>query len=232
MNSIVNYHLDNQIATITMDDGKANALSPILIEQLNNAFDQAKKDQAIVILTGREGKFSAGFDLKIMNEAGPAREQLVQSGAKLAQRLMLFPKPIIMACSGHCLAMGALLLLVADHRIGYKGPFKIGLNEVAIGLTMPRFGVELAFSRLNKSHLFRSVVNAEIFSSEEAVSAGFLDSTIEPEALLEHAKQVALGLSKLDMTAYYETKIRLREKTSKKLEQAIMDDFADSVFKV
>ena len=144
MSNIVSYKKGENIATITIDDGKANAVSPQFVEEVNATFDQAESDNTVVILTGRPGKFSAGFDLSIVTQEGEATAKLTRSGAELAVRLLGFHAPVIIACNGHCLAMGALLLLSIDLRLGAEGDYKIGLNEVAIGMTMPYFGVEIS----------------------------------------------------------------------------------------
>ena len=87
----VTYELEGRIATITMDDGKVNVFSIPMLRPLHAAFDQAEGDGAVVVLTGREGYFSAGFDLKVL--AGP-REQIMEIltlGATLAERVLSFP---------------------------------------------------------------------------------------------------------------------------------------------
>ncbi len=226
MGHIISYQEKGKIATITMDDGKANAVSPQLVEELNPALDQAESYNAVVILTGRPGKLSAGFDLSVVKQGGEARAKLARSGAQLAVRLLSFPTPVILACNGHCLAMGALLLLSADLRIGVKGNYKIGLNEVAIGMTMPYFGVEIARTRLAPVHFSRSVVNAEIYTPQGAVEAGFLDVIVPEEQLIETAMQSAQGFAKLDMTAHYETKLRVRENALTAINNAIKKDFS------
>ncbi|HYK66019.1 MAG TPA: crotonase/enoyl-CoA hydratase family protein, partial [Patescibacteria group bacterium] len=148
MTSPVSYELRDSVATITMDDGKVNAMSPAMLSALNDALDKATSDRAIVVLTGRRGTFSAGFDLKVLGAGGPDAQQMVTAGFELGYRMLSFPAPIVVACSGHAIAMGAFLLLSADYRLGADGPFRIGANEVAIGITMPHFGVEICRQRL------------------------------------------------------------------------------------
>ncbi|MBW1788465.1 MAG: crotonase/enoyl-CoA hydratase family protein [Deltaproteobacteria bacterium] len=137
MGHVVRYSESDKIATIGIDDGKANAVSFQFLDEINNALDLAERDRAVVILTGRPGKFSAGFDLSIVTKGGETATDLVRSGGRLALRLLGFPTPVILACNGHCLALGALLLLATDFRIGVEGEYKIGTNEVAIGMALP-----------------------------------------------------------------------------------------------
>ncbi|WP_122580048.1 crotonase/enoyl-CoA hydratase family protein, partial [Pseudomonas viridiflava] len=175
MSDLVSYQLDDGIATLTLNNGKVNAISPDVIAAFNAALDQSEKDRAVVIVTGQPGILSGGYDLKVMTSSPEAASSLVTQGSTLARRMLSHPFPIIVACPGHAIAKGAFLLLSADYRIGVEGPFNIGLNEVQIGMTMHHAGIELARDRLRKSAFNRSVINAEIFNPEGAMQAGFLD---------------------------------------------------------
>lgn len=229
MSDIVTSQEHGKFILITMDDGKANAVSPALLDGLNHAFDQAEQKKLPVVLTGRAGKFSAGFDLSVMGQGGAAMGRLVAGGAKLAHRMLAFPAPIVIACNGHALAMGGLMLLSADYRIGAEGAFKIGLNEVAIGMTMPYFGVELARYRLNPPHLGRAVINAEIYTPAGAVEAGYLDKVTTEANLLEEAKQLASGLAALNMGAHHATKLRIREPLLTAVMEGIKKEFGSVI---
>ena len=134
----VHYSLQDKVATIRIDDGKRNALSPTVLREIYQALDRAEADGATVILTGRDSVFSAGFDLKVMKRGGFEALGMLRAGYALTARVMTFPHPVIVACNGHVMAMGVFLMLSADHVIGSRGDFKIAANEVAIGLTMPR----------------------------------------------------------------------------------------------
>ncbi len=225
MSEIVSYRVEENIATLIIDDGKANAVSFQFIEQVNAALDRAEQDKAVTILTGRPGKFSAGFDLSALSKGGDAATELVRTGARLSARLLGFPTPVVIACNGHALALGALLLLAADYRIGVEGNYKIGTNEVAIGMPLPYFGVELARLRLSPLHFGRAVANAEIYTPQGAVEAGFLDVVVSEEELMETAMQSAQGLAKLDMAAHYATKLRVREGAISTISKAIEKEY-------
>ena len=142
------------------------------------ALDRAAADRAVVILTGREGAFSGGFDLRVLAGGGPDARAMVRTGFELAERILSFPAPVVVACTGHAIAMGAFLLLSGDYRVGAAGAYKIGANEVAIGITMPFFGVEICRHRLAPAHFQRAVINAEIYPPDDAVAAGFLDRVV------------------------------------------------------
>jgi len=224
MTNLVTYTLAGNVATITMDDGKANVLSTAMIGELNAAFDKAEADKAIVVLTGRDGMFSGGFNLKEM-QAGPKEAMILTSlGSKLARRIMAFPTPVIMAGSGHTIAMGAFLALACDYRMIKEGDFKIGLNETMIGMTMHNFGIELARYRLPMHYFNRCCINAEIFNPKGAVHAGFYDRVVPAEQFPMAGAMAGQMFSQLDMTAFRGTKLRSRKAIFAILDQAIEDD--------
>jgi enoyl-CoA hydratase len=227
MQDIATYKLDGAVATIQMDDGKVNVVSPAMIKSIGLALDRARTDQAAVVLTGRAGTFSAGFDRNVLLGGSEAAVEMLVGGFKLTERILSFPRPVVVACTGHALAMGAFLALAADYRLGARGPFKIGANEVAIGLTMPRFPTELCKLRLAPTYLQRSVLNAEIYDPETAVAAGFLDRVVSSEELVATAQQVAGELAKLPAHAFAQTKLRLREDALVRLRKATEQDGAD-----
>ena len=209
----VRYEPRDSVAVITMDDGKANALSHAVIEALHACLDRAEHEAAAVLLTGREKRLSGGFDLKVMTSGAENMRTLVTAGAELLMRLYLFPRPVVVACNGHALAMGALLLLVADARIGAAGDFKIGLNEVSIQMPLPMFGMELARARLSKRHFTAAVTQAHIYDPQSAVDAGYLDATAPPEVLYDTAFAAARQLAALPNPAFRSTKERERSAT-------------------
>ncbi len=218
---LINFEINENIAIITLKNGKVNAISHQVIAEINDALDQAQAASAAVILTGQPGVFSAGFDLKTMKESSDSAVALVTAGSTLSRRMLSFPFPVIGACTGHAIAKGAFLLLSCDHRIGSLGPFKIGLNEVAIGMTMHQAGIEIARNRLPINYLTRSVINAELFSPETAVLAGFLDTLVESEQVLDAAKEVAKQMLTLNMTAHHGTKLKERKDILAALDAAI-----------
>lgn len=229
MASLVDYNLNDNVATLTLQNGKVNAFSHDMIDQLNACLDEAEKAEVVVVITGQPGILSGGYDLKVMTHSEQSAKDLVKKGSTLARRLLAFPYPVIVACSGHAVAKGAFLLLSADYRIGVKGDFKIGLNEVAIGMTMHNVGVEIARARMPSAQFNRSVICAEMFSPEGAVEAGFLDVVVEPDALAATAAKAAKMLSGLKMNAHTQTKLKVRKELLETLDQAIEDDFSASI---
>ena len=223
---LVTYRLQDSIATVTMDDGKMNVLSIDMFSEINGAFDRAKADRAVVVFTGREGVFSAGFDLRVLRAGGPDAGKMVRMGFELAERILAFPAPVVIACTGHAIAMGVFLLLSGDYRVGAVGAHKIGANEVAIGITMPFFGVEMCRQRLATAHFHRAVINAEIYVPEDAVVAGFLDRVVPASELQDVARSVAVQLAKLDIDVHTATKLRARGHALQAVRAAIEADDA------
>ncbi|WP_047336114.1 crotonase/enoyl-CoA hydratase family protein [Pseudomonas protegens] len=226
MSELISYHLEDGIATLTLSNGKVNAISPDVIAAFNAALDQATADRAVVIITGQPGILSGGYDLKVMTAGPKEAVALVTLGSTLARRLLSHPYPVIVACPGHAVAKGAFLLLSADYRIGVQGPFSIGLNEVQIGMTMHHAGIELARDRLRRSAFHRSVINGEMFDPQSAVEAGFLDKVVAPDELQGAALAAARQLKKINMVAHKNTKLKVRKALLDALENAIIQDQA------
>jgi enoyl-CoA hydratase len=228
MTDPVSYAVDGNVAVVTVDDGKANALTLEVFAAVREALERADADGLGVTLAGRDGRFSAGFDLSVLTAGGPDAARLVRTGFELLHRMLSFPRPLVIACTGHAYAMGSFLLLAADHRIGVTGTdHRITANEVAIGITMPRAAIEVCRHRLTPAAFERAVVLAAVFSHEEAVAAGFLDELVAPGALLEAAHRKAGELVALHPGALAATKLRARGPTLDALRAAIDADDAE-----
>lgn len=211
--TVAHYQLEDKVAVVRMDDGKANALSDAMLSELDLALTQAEKEATAMVLAGRPERFCAGFDLKTMMSGPDAAKALLGRGARLLMRLYGSPIPIVAACTGHAIAGGALVLLTADLRIGAEGAFRIGLNEVSIGLPVPVLAMELARDRIARNELARATLRATIFEPLEAARIGFLDEVVAPDGLLDRAKAEAARLGGLSRLAFAGTKKRLRGKT-------------------
>lgn len=224
--TIVSYDAADGVAIVTMDDGKVNALSPTMFVELNGALDRAESEGAVVVLTGREGVFSGGFDLRVLRGGGAEAADLLEAGFRTALRLLQFPTPVIGACPGHAIAMGSFLLLSCDYRLGADGPFKLVANEVAIGMVLPWTALEICRHRLSPTHYDRVVGLAEVFTPQGAVSAGFLDDVVPAVALELTARERAAVYRTLDLNAHRITKQRAREGAIAAIERAFETDRA------
>lgn len=224
MSTLVTYQLNGSVTTITMDDGKVNALSLDMQAELNAALDQAATDKAVIVLTGREGIFSGGFDLPTLKAGGETALQMLVGGFELSERILKFQTPVIIANPGHCVAMGVFIMLSADYRIGIDGPFKMGANEVAIGLVVPESAIEICRNQLTPACFNRSMLTSEFFQPKDALKVGFLDKLVEQEELLETAQGLASEYVKLDNRAYQATKAKVRGELYKKVRSGIEND--------
>ncbi len=219
----------DDVLLITMDDGKANALSFSAIEQIAAALARAEADESIVavVLAGSEGRFSGGFDLSVM-QAGDFEQivTMVADGGDLVRQLFGCSVPVVAACTGHAVAAGALLLLGCDVRVGPDTPAKIGFNEVAIGMVLPAWAFTIAEQRLSPRHIQRAVVNATMYDGPGAVEAGFLDFAVAPDQVIPVAIGKAAALAALNRPAYVGTVERFRGPTLATMAQQIAADRA------
>jgi len=222
----LSYTLEGTIAVLRMDDGKANALSDAMIDALVAALDRAEKEASAIVLVGRPDRFCAGFDLKIMMSGPDNAKALLRRGAALLMKLYGVSIPLVIACTGHALAGGALVLLTGDVRVGTTGAYRIGLNEVSIGMPVPVLAMELARDRIISSDLGRATLEATIYSPEDAARVGYLDVALTPEAVLPRAMAEATRLSGLARTAFTATKARLRGKTIAHILGTLEEDMA------
>lgn len=224
----VQYNLQDQVATIRIDDGKRNALSLQVLREIYQALDQAEVDRAIVIITGRESVFSAGFDLHVMKRGGIDALRMLRAGYALPARVLAYPYPVIAACNGHSLAMGVFLMLSADYIIGSSGDFKIAANEVAIGLTMPRVAAAMLQHRLTAAAYQRAVNLSEYFDVDSALTAGFFDELVDPADLILRAETWASEFKKLGQRAHTKSKRRIRAALIRKIQLSVPLDLLDA----
>jgi enoyl-CoA hydratase len=206
-------------AWITVDDGKVNAMSFEMLSEIARRLDEAKAVGGPVVLKGRPGIFSAGFDMKTFARGPEPSLQMVLAGVELIQRMLAYPRPIVTVCTGHAYPMGAFLMLSADVRFGIAGPWRIGLNEVAIGLTVPRFAIELARHRLTPPGVGRVSTGAMV-DPDAAVRLGYLDHVASADAIDAAVASELERLRKLDWPSYEATKARLNEPASRAIAAA------------
>lgn len=227
MTERVEYHFGDGIAWLRLDDGKVNVMSPDMQAELHGALDRAEADDAVVVLQGRDGVFSAGFDLEVLGRGDEDSVQMVIGGFELAERVLAYPRPVVVACTGHAIAMGAFLLCSGDYRVGTSAPARYVANEVAIGLTVPRAATEILRSRLTPSAFQRAVLLAHVFGPHDAVAAGFLDEVIAPDELDRRVAAIATTMTSLDRAAHRATKQRTRNTLIEAIGAAIDADRSD-----
>ncbi len=212
MDKLISYSCVGGVATLTMDDGKANAISPAMCSALNTDIDRAVSEAKVLVIRGRDDLFCGGFDLKIIRGDDEVLRNIMRdAGMALLKKIYLLPCPVIFAVTGHAVAMGALLILTGDMRIGLSGEFRVGLSETRIGLPLPVTGLEIARDRLNSNFFQRATINAEMFSPEDALAAGYLDEVVGKTDFDDLVVKASESLCDLDVDAFAETKRRVRQ---------------------
>ena len=226
----VNVTIEDGVAVVRLDDGKANAVSHAVIDAFHDALDQAASEATAVAVIGRAGRFSAGFDLSVMTQGADATRGLVRAGGRLMMRLFTHPQPVVGAITGHALAAGALLCLCCDTRLGASDvPAKIGLNETAIGMGLPVYAVLLAEARLSMRYRQRAILQAELFDMQGALDSGYLDELVTADVLTDTAIERARQLGALPAAAYAFTKARLRQPVADEVLAGLDEDMAQMV---
>ena len=225
---LVSIKTEDNVSIITMDDGKANVFSPTMIAEFNSLLDQVPTNKGSLLIQGRPGMFSAGFDLKVMMSGPEQAVEMVKSGFTMLTRVFSFPRPVVAACSGHAIALGAFLLCSSDYRIGTKGEYKIGANELRNNMIVPTPILEIAKFKLTKSHKQRALLNAEMYAIEDAVEPGYLDEIADSDKIFQIALAKAKDLATLAHPQYNETKILDQENVIKKINNGI-DQIKDVV---
>jgi|TARA_B100001059_G_scaffold126335_1_gene126317 enoyl-CoA hydratase len=214
----------DDISIITLDDGKANVFSPKMIQDVNECLDKVPTESGALIITGRDGMFSAGFDLKIISSGDmQATMDMSLSGFKLLSRIFSFPRPILAACSGHGIALGTFLLCCCDYRIGVKGDYMIGANEMRTNMVIPIPILELISHRVTASHKYRAILGAEMYSIQDGVEAGLIDEIVDSKDLMEAAMLKAKDLASMGHPSYTLTKELFIREPLQKINDAISD---------
>ena len=223
---MLDYALEGTTAVVTMDDGKANALSDAMIDKLLEALTRAEGEATAMVLAGRTDRFCAGFDLRVMMSGPEQAKALLRRGSELLMRLYGARIPLVIACTGHALAGGALVVLTGDYRVGTSGDYRLGLNEVSIGLPVPVLAMELARDRLSKRALTQATLLAQIYGPEDAREVGYLDVVVAPGETIARAKAEAQRLGGLSASAFRGTKQRLRGATIEHIRSSLDADLA------
>lgn len=225
MSEMIEYTLNGKVAEIRLQNGKANAFSQAFTAAINEALDQAQEDDAAVLFVGNPGLFSAGFDLKVVQSGDKnAIADMMVDGGKLCARLLEYPRPVIAAVTGHCMAQGVMLLMACDYSIAADGKFTLGMNETQIGIVMPQYAVELAKGRFQKNLWQRVVTQAELYDPKGARELGLIDDIVAEDELLNASREKAQQLADLDKRAFKGNKQLMRAELIDAMHQALEQD--------
>lgn len=225
MSEMIEYSLNGNVAEIRLQNGKANAFSLDFTNAINEALDQAEKDEAAVLFVGNPGLFSAGFDLKVVQSGDKeAIAEMMVAGGKLCARLLEHPRPVVAAVTGHCVAQGVMLVMACDYTLAADGEFTLGMNETQIGIVMPHYAVELAKGRFPKHVWQRVVTQAELYPPQGALELGLVDEVKSESELLEAAREKAQKLAELDKRAFKINKQLMRAELIEAMHKGLEQD--------
>lgn len=215
-----------EVREIRLARTPANALNQPLVVQLTNRLRAATLEGArAVVLSGQPGMFSGGLDVPMLitldwNEL----QRFMRSVLALQHQLAVQSTPVVAAITGHCAAAAAIVALFCDHRIMSEGNYKIGLNEVAVGLCPGRIAYQ-AFRRLvgarQADHL---VTRGEFIGPDEALRIGLVDRVVPQDQVIPEAIAYAQSYLKLPQQALYETRRIAREDLVRLCDEVIRDD--------
>ena len=213
---------EGEISIITLNDGKANVFSPAMIKDVNSCLDNVPTDSGCLIIRGSKGMFSAGFDLKVIGSGDvDAIKSMSKSGFEMLSRILDFPRPVIGACTGHGIALGTFLLCCCDYRIGLKGDFMIGANEMRTNMVIPIPILELIKFRVSQAHKYRAILGGTIYPISEAVEAGLIDEVVDEESFEDKLSEKAQDLATMGHPSYSLTKELFIGEVSKKIKNAL-----------
>jgi enoyl-CoA hydratase len=201
------------VMVVRLARGKGNALNVELTAALVDALDRLDRSAARAgILTGQGSVFGAGVDLPALVAGGADYvRQFVPLLQRGFERLATFPKPLVAAVNGHAIAGGALIMLACDQRLLARGTARVGLTEVRVGVVFPAWALEIARFVTPPQHLATLICTGRTWPPEEALARGLVDELVEPERLLDRAREVALELASIPPAAFTATKLALRQ---------------------
>lgn len=220
----MNYALQDNIAVITFDNGKVNAVNPDFMDAMHGYLDKAEEEAGAVVLVGKPGIFSAGYDLKILQADPAAGLAMVNNGLKMLERFYSFPKPLVAACEGHAIGLGAFMLLASDTRIGAEGEYNITLPETAIAMPFGTFLMELATARISAADHTRRILQSIPCTPGEAQAAGFLDTLVPADQVVATAIAAATKLTELPPKFYATNKLDLRKHSLAVMREAMASE--------
>ncbi len=226
MSRLVNCTVADGVASLEMNDGKVNVMTFDMLAALSEAVENARWENAVLVIrSGAAKAFSAGFDVKVLSSGdADAARRLLTAGARLLIQILTHPQPVVAICEGHAYPMGAFILQAADIRLGAHGDYRIGLNEVSIGIPVPDFALALVRSRVPENLRIKVTALGRMLTPSEAMNAGFLDQLLDATEIDAALAAHIQDLRRINQPAHASTKRRLRAETVRSIEQAIGGD--------
>ena len=220
---------ENNISVIKLDDGKANAFSHEMLTIFNELLARVPRDSGALVITGRDGLFSGGFDLKTLSTGDMDKIKImVQLGYRTLLELYSFQRPVIAAVSGHSIALGLFVTCCADYRVAIDGKYICQANEVRNNMDIPPQIMEILKARVNKNYFYPAVYHSDAYSMKDSIAVGYIDEVVSQEHLMSRAMEKAAELASLPHPHYVNTKHFAQGDVIKKISDAI-EKFEDLV---
>lgn len=203
-----------QYSILTFDRGKSNPMNLQMFEELIDILKELKEDESTlgVIITGKENFFSAGLDLpEIMTYDRDKTRYFWKAFMDVIAELVAFPKPLISAITGHSPAGGCIVAIACDYRIMAGGNYKIGLNEIPVGIVVPQHIFELYAFWLGRHRAYQFLMEGRLMNPQQASDAGLIDVVVPAEQVLESAERKMQQYLKFDQTTWKKSKANLRK---------------------
>jgi enoyl-CoA hydratase len=219
------------VAVVRIDRPPANALDLDLLAEGHAVRERLEREEpGAVVITGREGFFSAGMDLKAAPELSPGEQRQTVDGInRLFSGWYSFPRPVVAAVNGHAIAGGLILALCADHRVCCTEGAKLGLTELRAGIPYPAAAIAVVRAELPAPSARRLALGAALVGPEEALDLGVVDELCEPGEVLPRALEVATGMAALPRSTYTVVKRQLRGPAIEALDQVLSGGAGDPV---
>lgn len=221
---MITHSQEDGVHTIQMDDGKVNALNKEKLDALTATLAECAGNFGPVVIRGRQGIFSAGFDLKGFSAGPETATAQLQAGKDALLAILRHPAPVVTVCEGHAYPMGAFLMLAADRAIGIEGDFVTGMNESKIGMALPIYPMILGAARLNSTGR-KAVATAQLFGPAEAKEIGYFDDVVTPDALETHLAKVVADLKTVNAGAFGTNKTAMNRQLIDDIEASPLPNF-------
>lgn len=213
MNTI-KVRIKDKIAVLSLDRGRSNAINSEMVSELHQMIRNIENDDSIagLILTGKDGFFSAGLDLiELYNYNEEQIKEFWIEFLSLVTSMVSFKKPMIAAISGHSPAGGCVLAICCDYRVMAEGKFIIGLNEVPVGIIVPDSIFHLYAFWLGNAEASRALLEGKLMNTQQALSAGLIDELVNPDSILHAAERKMLTYIQLERKTWQQSKMNIRK---------------------
>lgn len=216
----------DDIRVLTLSHGKASALDIELCGAVADRLEESRSAScSAIVMTGRGAIFSAGVDLVRLVDGGPRyAASFLPALRRVLEAVFTFPKPLVAAVNGHAIAGGCVLACAADRRLMARGPGRIGMPELLVGVPFPSIVLEIVRFASDPRHLSHLVLGGATMTADDAAAHGLVDDVTEPGSLLDDAVAAARMLAARPAHLFAMTKRQLRAPALERVQKSVADD--------